>query len=119
MNTILEFQTVYVTIAVGGDYYQILFHDDLDRDDEPYFLIQTQLEYPDCGECHFESHNYELVANCRATSASLSGNRLCLSYGKERRRDVEIRFGSQESEFRELASALKEMIPEEKIEQFC
>ncbi|GAC28881.1 hypothetical protein [Brumicola pallidula] len=41
----LQFKTVSVTIS--GDYYQVLFHDDLDVDDEPYFMIQRQFEFPE------------------------------------------------------------------------
>ena len=43
----LQFKTVSVTIS--GDYYQVLFHDDLDIEDEPHFLIQRQFEFPDGG----------------------------------------------------------------------
>jgi hypothetical protein len=41
----LQFKTVSVTIS--GDHYQVLFHDDLDVDDEPYFMIQRQFEFPE------------------------------------------------------------------------
>ena len=113
MKSFLEFKTVSVTIS--GDYYQILFHDDLDAEDEPYFMIQRQFEFPDGGACHFESHNENLIEQCKAKSVSLSTNTLRLSYGKEQRRDVEIKFGLRGTDFQELTSTLKEMIPEAKI----
>ena len=110
MKTFLKFKTVSVTKA--GDYYQIMFHDDLDTEDEPYFMIQRQFEFPDGGICHFESHNEELFEHCKAESASLSRNKLSLSYGKEQCRDIEIEFGLHGTDYQELVSMLKEMIPE-------
>lgn len=114
MKRFLEFKTVSVTIS--GDYYQILFHDELDAEDEPYFMIQRQFEFADGGVCHFESHNDNLIEQCKAKSVSLSANTLHLSYEKEPRRDVEIKFDLHGTGFHKLASALKEMIPETRIE---
>ena len=114
MKTFLEFKKVSVT--VNGDYYQIVFHDGLDTDDEPYFMIQRQFEFPDGGVCHFESHLESLIEQCKAKSVSLSTNTLSVSYGEEQRRDVEIRFDSHSADFQELVSTLKEMIPRTRIE---
>jgi hypothetical protein len=110
----LQFQTVSVTI--NGDFYQILFHDELDTDDEPYFLIQRQFEFPDGGTCYFESHNESLAGHFKAISAFLSANKLKLSYGNSRQIDVEIKFGGHDVDFHELSSTLEEMIPEIGIE---
>lgn len=114
MKLFIKFKLVSVTTA--GDYYQILSHDDLDAEDEPYFLIQRQFEFPDGGVCHFESHNEKLIEHCKAKSVSLSTNRLGLSYGEEPSRDVKIEFGLHGTDFQELVSMLKEMIPETRIE---
>ncbi len=114
MTSFFEFKTVSVTKS--GDYYQIMFHDGLDTEEEPYFMIQRQFEFPDGGVCHFESHNENLIEYCRVKSASLSTNALRLSYGEEQRRDVEIKFGLHSTDFQELASTLKEIIPETTIE---
>ena len=114
MKSFLEFRTVSVT--KNGDYYQILFHDDLDTEDEPYFMIQRQFEFPDGGICNFESHNENLIEHCKAKSAQLSSNSMRISYGREKHRDIEIKFGSQGTYFHELATTLKEMIPETTID---
>lgn len=114
MKTFFKFKTVSATIA--GDYYQIMFHDDLDTDDEPYFMIQTQFEFPDGGECHFESHTEELIEHCKASSVSLSKNRLSLSYGNKPQHEVEIEYNLHGLDFHELESMLKKMIPETKVE---
>jgi len=66
----LQFRTVSATI--NGDFYQILFHDELDTDDEPYFLIQRVFEYPDDGSCYFESHHNSLAGHFNKISAFLS-----------------------------------------------
>jgi hypothetical protein len=114
MKTFFKFKTVSVTKS--GDYYQIMFHDDLDTDDEPYFMIQSQFEFSDGGTCYFESHNEELIEDCKVESASLSTNKLTLSYGKEQCRDVEIEFCLHDTDFQEFLSTLIEMIPETKVE---
>ena len=114
MKSFLEFKTVSVTKS--GDYYQVVFHDGLDTEDEPYFMIQRQFEFPDGGIYHFESHNEHLIEHCKAKLVSLSTNTLRLSYGEEPRRDIEIKFGLHSTDFQELASTLKEMIPETTIE---
>ncbi len=113
MKTLFRFKTVSVTKA--GDYYQIMFHDDLDTDDEPYFMIQSQFEFPDAG-CHFESHNEELIEDCKAESATLSANKLSVLYGKDPCREVEIKFRLHRTDFQELVSTLKEMMPEIEVE---
>ena len=114
MKIYFKFKTV--SVIVSGDYYQVMFHDDLDTDDEPYFIIQTQFEFPDGGICYFESHKENLIEHCKAKSVLLSTNKLRLSYGEEQHRDVEIDFSVDGTDFQELASTLKEMIPETKIE---
>jgi hypothetical protein len=113
MKTFLEFKKVSVT--VNGDYYQIVFHDGLDTDDEPYFMIQRQFEFPDGGVCHFESHLESLNEQCKAKSVSLSTNTLSVSYGEAQRRDVEIRFDSHSADCQAWVSTLKEMIPGTRI----
>ena len=114
VKTFIEFKLVSITKA--GDYYQIMFHDGLDTEEEPYFLIQSQFEFPDGGVCYFESHNEELIEHCKVKSVSLSTHRIILSYGEELNREVEIEFGLHGVDFQDLASTLKEMIPEVKFE---
>lgn len=117
MKIFLEFKTVSVTTS--GDYYQVLFHDDLDTEDEPYFMIQRQFEFPNSDVCHFESDKEDLIEQCTAGSASLSSNTLRLLYGsRTQRRDVEIKFSLYDADIHELASALQEIIPEITIEIF-
>ena len=114
MKICFKFETVSVTVS--GDYYQVMFHDGLDTVDEPYFMIQTQFEFPDGGVCYFESHKENLIEHSRAKSVLLTTNKLRLSYGEKQHRDVEIEFNVDGAGFQELASTLKEMIPETKIE---
>ena len=114
MKTYFKFKKVSATKA--GDYYQVMFHNGLDTDDEPYFMIQSQFEFPDGGECNFESHTEELIEHCKAKSASLSKNELCISYGEDLPHEVEIEYDLHGLDFQELASMLREMIPAIKIE---
>ena len=116
MKTFFEFKRVSVTVS--GDYYQIVFDDGLDTDDEPYFMIQRQFEFPDGGVCHFESHHENLIDQCKAISVSLSTNMLSLLYGEYLPRDVKIRFDLHGADFQELVSVLKQMIPETRIDMY-
>jgi len=113
MKTFFKFKAVSVSEA--GDYCQIMFHDDLDTDDEPYFMIQSQFEFPDDGECHFESHVEELVEDSKAKTVSLSKSKLSLSYGNNPNHKVEIEYDLQGQDFQELALMLKKMIPGLKV----
>ena len=86
MKICFKFETVSVTVS--GDYYQVMFHDGLDTVDEPYFMIQTQFEFPDGGVCYFESHKENLIEHSRAKSVLLTTNKLRLSYGEKQHRDA-------------------------------
>ncbi len=109
MKKYFEFNIVSVTVS--GDYSQVMFHNALDTEDEPYFLIQRQFEFRDDGSCYFESHNEELIEHSKVTSASLSPGKLLLSYGEKNCKDVEIQFVFiDDTNFQELASTLKKMI---------
>ena len=114
MKILLNFKTVSVTR--NGDYYQIMFSDDLDTEDEPYFMIQRQFDFPDGGVCHFESHNEELIDCCKVKSLSLSKDMLRIQYGDKKNREVDISYNLQAINFQELSSMLKEMIPVTKID---
>jgi len=76
MKICFKFKTVSVTIS--GDYYQVMFHDGLDTDNEPYFMIQTQFEFPDGGVCYFGSHKENLIEHCKAMYYFLQIN--CVFY---------------------------------------
>ena len=114
MKSFLEFKKV--SVSISGDYYQIMFDDGLDTEGEPYFLIQGESGFEDDGIRYFESHIENLIGHYIPKSASLSTNKLHISYGEKQPQDVEIRFGLHETNFQELASALKEIIPETRIE---
>jgi len=109
---VMELQLKTVSVSISGDYYQVLFHDDLDVDDEPYFMIQRQFEFPEAGVCHFESHYEKLCKHSKVKSALLKTNKLILSYGENQVHEVEINFGIDSVDYKYLASTLKEMIPE-------
>ena len=115
MQSAFEFRTV--SVVVSGDYYQVLFHDDLDTEDEPYFMIQRQFECYDGGICHFDSHDETLIDWCKAKSATLSIGTFHLEYADGSYREVFIKFGLQDTDFQELATTLREMIPEIEIKE--
>jgi len=108
---ISEFDFKKASISIAGDYYQVLFHNDLDAENEPYFMIQAQFEVSNSGECYFESHREELIGHNRAISASLSKNVLRVSYGQQRTNNVLVRFSETDDEYDRLVATLTEMIP--------
>ena len=112
MNTITEPDFRAISQTIAGDYYQVLFHDGLDREDEAYFMIQAQFDFPDGGECYFESHREELTGHNRQISASLSKNVLRITYGQQPTRNVEVRFSTTDDEYDALSCILTEMIPD-------
>ena len=114
MHVICEFKACSVSIA--GDYYQVMFQDGLDTDDEPYFMIQAQFEFPDGGECYFESDREDLIGHYRPISTSLSKYMLRVSYGQYPINEVEVRFSATDDEYHHLAVTLTEMIPEIDVE---
>jgi hypothetical protein len=116
VKVISKFDFKEVSIFIAGDYYQVLFHDGLDTEDEPYFMIQAQFEFPDDRECYFESHREELIGHNKPILASLSKNVLSIYYGQRPTRNVEVRFVATDDEYHRLASTLAEMIPEITIE---
>lgn len=116
MTMISEFIFKEASISVAGDYYQILFHDGLDTEDEPYFMIQAQCEFPDGSDCYFESHREELIGHYKPISASLSKNVLRVTYGEHSTNSVEVRFSATDVEYNHLVFTLTEMIPQITIE---
>ena len=116
MIVINKFDFKEISISIAGDYYQVLFHDGLDTEDEPYFMIQAQFEVPDDSECYFESHREELISHDKPISASLSKNVLSIFYGQHPTKNVEVRFSATDDEYNRIASTLTEMIPKITIE---
>jgi len=108
----MELQFKTVSVAISGDYYQVTFDDDLNDEDEPYFMIQKQLKLPPGEGCYFESHNEKLCGHSRTKSARIKANKLYLSYGENQTREVEITFGVNHIDYKYLVSTLKKMIPE-------
>jgi hypothetical protein len=116
MTMISEFNFKEASISVAGDYYQVLFHDGLDTEDEPYFMIQAQFEFADGGECYFESHREKLIGHYRPISASLSKNVLRVTYGEHPTNNVEVRFSEPDDEYNHLVPTLTKMIPQITVE---
>jgi hypothetical protein len=116
MTMISKFDFKEASISIAGDFYQVLFRDGLDTEDEPYFMIQAQFEFTDGDECYFESHREELIGHHRPISASLSKNVLRVTYGEHPTNNVEVRFSATDDEYNQLVSTLTDMIPEIAIE---
>ena len=113
----MELQFKTVSVAISGDYYQVMFNDDLNDEDEPYFMIQKQLELPPGEDCYFESHNETLCEHSRTKSVWIKGNKLYISYGENQTKEVEITFGVNDIDYKYLVSTLKKMIPDISVKE--
>ena len=110
VNKMYRYRFSNASVSIAGDYYQILFDDDRDGDDDPYLLIQRQFEMPDGGVCYFESHDEELIGHRNIESAVISSNRLTIHNAGDISYDMEIVFSATDEEQSELVSCLKAMI---------
>ena len=106
-----KFNFKEVSITIEGDYYQVIFDDGYDQDDEPYVMIQRQFEIPDEGKLYFESLDESLIGHHLIKSASLSSEILTLQGGTGGLLDVEIKFKASKKTYLELVHALNDMIP--------
>jgi hypothetical protein len=104
-----------VSASEGGDYYQVTFKGEADREDGPYVLIQRQFEFPDGGRCYVETHDQEYIGHFKVAQAELGRNRLLLRLAGRRAAELEVAFKTTGKNWREVARILRIMIPHLKI----
>ena len=101
----------HVSVAEsGGEYFQVSFADDEDRDDS-YFLVQRQFESPDHGRLYVESHLPTLSGHFRIRKAELERGLFRLAIMCQPPETVQIRFQASEPQFDRLKKVLRIMLP--------
>ena len=106
----------YVSASEAGDYCQVLFEeqaypDDTNHEDEVYFLIQRQFEFPDNGYYYVESHDEAYRGHFRFSRAKLSRSHLQLQLSRQGCSHVEITFETSDENYTEAKRILQIIIP--------
>ena len=104
-----------VSASESGDYYQVTFKGEADREDGQYVLVQRQFEFPDGGRCYVETHDQEYIGHFKVAQAELGRNRLLLRLAGRRAAELEVAFKATGKNWREVARILRIMIPHLKI----
>ena len=102
------FQHKKSSVSISGDYYQVMFDDDLDDADAPYFLVQCDFEFPG-RKCYIECKNEKLIGHYLVNSVEVDDRSFTIRYGPRDKFVVRIEYQATNEEQDELVSAVKEM----------
>ena len=110
----------YVSASVAGDYYQVVFEESEDSDqnnlDGKYFLIQRQFEMPDGGRIYVESHDQDVIGHFKVVKAKLNPKCLSLALSKKTSATIEVTFETSPENYAEIKRVLRVMIPSIELE---
>jgi hypothetical protein len=108
---VTEFSLPCVSVASsGGEYFQVSFEDDPDRD-SAYFLIQRQFESYDGGLFYLECHERTLCDHFQVRRAQLGRNMFRLELASEPAETVQITFQADCARYNQLRRVLNIMMP--------
>ncbi len=93
----------YVSASEAGDYFQVLFAEKPDSDDN-YFLIQRGFEF-DNNTCYIESPNYDIVGHFKIIESSLTRTNFYIEI--KNKNSFSIFFKTSEDNFKEVKKILK------------
>jgi hypothetical protein len=96
------------SVSISGDYYQIMFHEDLDDENEPYFLVQYDFEFPG-KEYYIESDNENFIGHYIVNSVVIENRTFIMKYGTNDKFIVSIEYNATDEEQAELIDASKKM----------
>ncbi|MDX2368480.1 MAG: hypothetical protein QNK36_08775 [Colwellia sp.] len=102
------FQLKSSSVSISGDYYQIIFDDDFDSIDKPYFLVQCDLEFPN-KECYIECKNKKLISHYLVNSIDIDDRSFTIRYGASDIFVVRIEYQANNEEQCELIHAATAM----------
>jgi len=108
---VTEFSFPCVSVASsGGEYFQVSFEDDPDRD-SAYFIIQGQFESYDGGLFYLECHERTLCGHFKIRRAQLDRKMFRLELASEPAETVQITFQADSARYNQLRRVLKIMMP--------
>ncbi len=115
------------SVSISGDYYQIMFDDDLDEPDnyddidevmnsiDRYFLVQFNFEFPG-KECYFESEDENLIGHYIVNSVVIGHRSFAIKYGPNDKFTVTIEYDATDEEQTELINVSKKMFANVKVD---
>jgi hypothetical protein len=100
----------HVSASEAGDYYQVLFEKQIDDDDE-YFLIQQQFEFPSDDKCYIETQDEEFVGHYKIKEARINPNKFYLEIQRKQNSKITINFETTPKSYKDIRRVLKIIIP--------
>ncbi|HEY2921577.1 MAG TPA: hypothetical protein VGK77_21535 [Candidatus Binatia bacterium] len=111
----IQMQFNSVSASEAGDYFQVLFEEDVDNSETRYFLVQCQFEFPDEGEFYIESDDTDLCGHFKVKTATLSRQSLRLEMPSTTWKIIQVKFQTDDAGYEELERVLKTMF-EDKLQ---
>ena len=111
----IQMQFNSVSASEAGDYFQVLFEEEVDNPKARYFLVQCQFEFPDKGEFHIESDDTRLCGHFEVKTATLSRESLRLEMPSTKWKIIQVQFHTDHAGYEELERVLKTMF-EDKLQ---
>jgi hypothetical protein len=108
---VMQFHANHVStsVAVGGDYYQVMFEAEFEseNDDSPYLLIQRQFEDLDDDFCYVELHDRNYCGHFHLRRVDLTAQSLTVELDHPINNRINVTFSVPAAEFAELSRVLK------------
>ena len=98
-----------VAASEAGDYFQVLFEEDVDNPEACYFLLQRQFELPDHGDFYIESNDTRLCGHFPVKTATLRRQSLRLEMPSTRWKIIQVEFLTDDAGYEELERVLETM----------
>ena len=98
-----------VSASEAGDYFQVLFEEEVDNSEARYFLVQCQFEFPDEEEFYIESDDTRLCGHFEVKTATLSRQSLRLEMPSTKWKIIQVQFQTDDEGYGELERVLKTM----------
>jgi hypothetical protein len=107
-----KFHAEYVQVSESGDYFQVLFEEKHEAEDDRYFLLQRQFESPDERKCAIETEIPEMCGHFLVQGAVLERDRLKMSWIGRGEPQAEITFAIDDESYANICRVMGIMIPE-------
>ena len=111
----IQMQFNSVSASEAGDYFQVLFEEEVDNSEARYFLVQCQFEFPNEEEFYIESDDTRLCGHFEVKTATLSRQSLRLEMPSTKWKIIRVQFQTDDEGYEELERVLKTMF-EDKLQ---
>ncbi|MEH6473682.1 MAG: hypothetical protein V7752_20860 [Halopseudomonas sp.] len=102
------FQFKRSSVSINGDYYQIMFDDDSDDVDAPYFLVQCDFEFFS-KKSYVECNNEKLTGHYLVNSVDIDDRAFTIRYGHVDQIVVKVIYQATNEEQDAIITAAKTM----------